>query len=107
MEKQNKVFIANSLDGYVADKDGGIDCLHSIPNPDSNDMGYASFPAQINALVIGLTTFETICGFDIDWPYQKPVFVLSNKLTSIPEKHKDKLVLIKGNLTEILKHIHD
>ncbi|SHJ20520.1 dihydrofolate reductase family protein [Aquimarina spongiae] len=81
MKKTNKVFIATSLDGYIADKDGGIDWLHAIPNPDNIDMRYNEFTSQIDALVMGRTTFETVCGFDIDWPYSKKVFVLSNSLT--------------------------
>jgi len=106
MEKRNSVFIATSLDGYIADKEGGIDWLHSTPNPDNIDMGYGEFNSQIDALVMGRTTFETVCGFDIDWPYQQPVFVLSNTLTDIPEKFKDKAHLVKGTLTEILEQIH-
>ena len=106
MQKSNKVFIATSLDGYIADKDGGIDWLHSIPNPDNIDMGYAAFMSNIDALVMGRTTFETVCGFDIDWPYQKPVFVLSNTLSVIPKKYKGKVELVKGNLNEVLQQIH-
>ena len=106
MENKNKVFIATSLDGYIADKNGGIDWLHSIPNPENIDMGYGEFASQIDALVMGRTTFETICGFDIDWPYQKPVFVLSNSLTNIPEIYEDKAFLVKGTLKEILGQIH-
>ena len=106
MERKNKVFIATSLDGYIADKSGGIDWLHALPNPDNIDMGYSEFISQIDALVMGRTTFETVCRFDIDWPYQKPVFVLSNSLTAIPEKYKDKAVHIKGSLKEILEQIH-
>ncbi|MEP5339664.1 MAG: dihydrofolate reductase family protein [Algibacter sp.] len=107
MKKKNKVFIATSLDGYIADKNGGIDWLHSIANPDNIDMGYSEFISQIDALVMGRKTFETVCGFDIDWPYQKPVFVLSNSLTRVPDKYKDKVVLIKGTLTGILDQIHE
>ncbi len=77
MEKKNRLFIATSIDGYIADKDGGLDWLNSIPNPDNIDMGYGEFTSQIDALVMGRITFETVCGFDIDWPYQKPVFVLT------------------------------
>ncbi|UOY06818.1 dihydrofolate reductase family protein [Muricauda sp. SCSIO 64092] len=103
---KNKVFIATSMDGYIADKDGGIEWLHSVPNPDNIDMGYGDFMSQIDALVMGRTTFETVCGFDMDWPYQKPVFVLSNSLKSIPPEYKDKAELVKGTLKEILEEIH-
>lgn len=106
MEKRNKVFIATSLDGFIADKNGGLDWLHAIPNPDNLDMGYPDFVAQIDALVMGRNTFETVCGFDVDWPYQKPVFVLSNSLNEIPEKYADKAFLVKGSITEILQEIH-
>ncbi len=103
---KNKVFIATSIDGYIADKNGGIDWLHSIPNPDGDDMGYASFMDEIDALVMGRNTFDTVCSFDIDWPYTKPVFVLSRSLNEIPEKYAGKAFLVKGTLTEILEEIH-
>ncbi len=106
MDKKNSVFIATSLDGYIADKNGGIDWLNSIPNPNNDDMGYAEFNNGIDALAMGRTTFETVVGFDVPWPYTKPVFVLSNKLKEIPESHKDKAFLVKGTLTEILEQIH-
>ena len=106
MNKKNSVFIATSLDGFIADKNGGVDWLHSIPNPDNNDMGYVEFNNGIDALVMGRTTFETVIGFDVPWPYSKPVFVLSNKLNEIPESHKDKAFLLNGTLTEILEQIH-
>jgi dihydrofolate reductase len=106
MNKKNSVFIATSLDGYIADKNGGTDWLHSVPNPDNNDMGYAKFISQVDALVMGRKTFETVVGFDVDWPYDKPVFVLSNTLKKIPESHKEKAILLNGTLTEILEQIH-
>lgn len=68
---KNIVYIATSLDGYIADRDGGLDWLHSIPNPDHSDFGWAEFMAGVDALVMGRTTFETVCGFDCDWPYNK------------------------------------
>lgn len=106
MEQKNNVFIATSIDGYIADKNDGLDWLQFVPNPDQDDMGYTEFTKGIDALVMGRTTFETILGFDVDWPYAKPVFVLSNKLEEIPASHKDKASLVKGTLTEILEEIH-
>jgi len=105
-KKKNSVFIATSIDGYIADKNGGIDWLETIPELNQIDTGYAAFTSQIDALVMGRTTFETVCAFDIDWPYQKPVFVVSTTMTEIPDKLKDKVHLVKGTLSEILQQIH-
>ena len=106
MEKKNMVFIATSLDGYIADKNGNIDWLHSIDNPDNLDMGYGSFTSNIDAIVMGRTTYETVLSFGIDWPYSVPVFVLSTTLNEIPEKLKGKVEIVKGSLSEVLETIH-
>jgi len=106
MKKKNSVFIATSLDGFIADKNGGIDFLDSIPGINTIDSGYASFNSTIDALVMGRASFDKVCSFDIDWPYEKPVFVVSNTLTEIPEKYAGKVFLLSGTLTEILDTIH-
>lgn len=106
MDRKNKVFIATSLDGFIAAKDGGIEWLHSIPNPEGIDMGYGKFFAEIDAVVMGRNTFETVCGFDMAWPYQKPVFVLSNSISAIPEKYRPHAELVQGTLQEVLEIIH-
>ncbi len=106
MERKNSVYIATSLDGYIADKNGGIEWLDAIEIPDNENMGYVKFTEEIDALVMGRTTFETVLGFDVDWPYQKPVFVLSTTLKEIPESHKGKAHLVKGTTTDILGQIH-
>lgn len=105
MEYQNLVFIATSMDGYIADRNGGIEWLHAIPNPDHSDFGYSEFVSTIDALVMGRKTFETVVGFG-EWPYKKPVFVLSNTLSELPVGYEDKAQLVKGTLQEILHSIH-
>ena len=94
-KNKNSVFITTSLDGYIADKQGEIDWLHSIPNPKSEDMGYIEFTRDSDAIVMGRITFETVCGFDVDWPYKKPVFVLSKALQEMPESHTGKAFIIR------------
>ncbi len=106
MDKRNIVFIARSIDGYIADKDGGIDWLHSVPNPNNLDMGYSELLSRIDAILMGRNTFEMVCSFDIEWPYKKPVFVMSTSLNTIPEKYKNQVALVKGTLTKILEQIH-
>jgi len=107
IEKKNKVFIAASLDGYIADVNGGIDWLNSIPNPDNIDMGYREFISEIDALIMGRNTFETVTAFDIEWPYDKPVFVLSNSMNQIPDAYINKAELVNGDLKEIIEAVHE
>ncbi len=106
MEKQNSVFIAQSLDAYIADKNDGLEWLESVPNPDGLDMGYSAFVSKIDAIVMGRITFETVCSFDCDWPYTVPVFVLSNSLNFLNKAYQDKAEIVKGSLTDVLKEIH-
>ena len=94
MDKKNSVFIGVSIDGYIADRNGGLEWLDMIPNTENSDMGYIEFTSDIDALVMGRTTFETVLGFDVDWPYEKPVFVLSTTLDEIPESHNGKAFLV-------------
>ena len=102
----NNVFIATSLDGYIADAQGGIDWLHEIPNPDQIDMGYSDFMAEMDALVMGRSTYETVRSFDMAWPYDKPVYVLSTSMREVPEELTGKVFLVKGDLTDVLETIH-
>lgn len=102
----NTVYIATSLDGYISDKNGSVDWLHCIDNPEASDFGFADFMAQVDALIMGRNTFEMVLSFDCDWPYSKPVFVLSNTLTEVPKGYEDKVFLAKGELTTILNDIH-
>jgi dihydrofolate reductase len=76
----NFVYIATSLDGFIARKDGNIDWLNDIPNPTQSDYGYYAFIDRIDAMLIGRMTYETVLSFNV-WPYTKPVFVLSRTLT--------------------------
>lgn len=102
----NIVYIATSLDGYIADKNGGLDWLHSTPNPDQVDFGWAEFIDSIDALIMGRTTFETVCGFGGDWPYPRPVFVLSNTMTGIPADYREKASVVNGPLPALVHSLN-
>jgi dihydrofolate reductase len=73
------VFIATSLDGFIAREDGGLDWLPAESEPH----GYTEFIATVDAIVIGRKTFETVLAFDA-WPYEtRPVIVLSTTLSAV------------------------
>ncbi len=100
----NYVYLATSLDGYIATSDGGLDWLYAVPNPDNDDYGYADFIEGIDALVMGRKTFEKVLTFD-SWPYTKPVFVLSNSLNPLPEVVKNKAEKVSGELSVLVKQL--
>ncbi|MAS93991.1 MAG: diacylglycerol kinase [Verrucomicrobiales bacterium] len=100
----NYVYIAASLDGYIATVDGGIDWLEDAPNPSGGDFGFADFICQIDALVMGRGTFEKVLEFD-HWPYTHPVFVVSNSLGSVPEHLEGKASIVSGSPSEVVKEL--
>ncbi len=100
----NFIYIATSLDGFIAKKDGSLDWLFEIPNPEASDFGFSEFIKTIDAILLGRNTFEKVLTFP-EWPYVKPVFVLSNTLQSIPNYLKNKVEIIKGNPGPVVKEL--
>jgi len=102
---KNHVFIATSLDGYIADKQEKLDWLPT-PAQSEGDLGFQKFMDSIDAIIMGKNTFNLVCSFDGAWPYSKPVFVLSNSLKTIPSKFQDKVSLLKGKPSNIVSELN-
>lgn len=66
---QFKLFIATSIDGFIAREDGSIDWLDSIPHAENVDYGYSEFMSKIDTVIMGRKTYEDVIGFDVEWPY--------------------------------------
>jgi dihydrofolate reductase len=73
------VFIATSLDGFIARSDGGLDWLLSRDDP-GEDHGYDAFLKGMDGIVMGRGSFEAVRALGVPWPYPKPVVVLSRSL---------------------------
>lgn len=63
------LYIATTLDGKIARKDGSLDWLYALPNPNQTDYGYKQFLSTIGANIMGKNTYKEILGFGVDWPY--------------------------------------
>lgn len=63
------LYIATSLDGFIAKPDGNLDWLTSFPPPPNGDYGYASLLHRIGTILMGRKTYEELLGFGIEWPY--------------------------------------
>ena len=97
-------YLAASLDGYIADSSGGVDWLNSLPNPDQSDYGFSQFFDSIDAMLMGANTFRTVQSFG-DWPYTKPVFVLSRSIKQVPEGFEGKIEIVEGDVIRVLKNL--
>lgn len=77
------VYIAVSLDGFIARKNGDIDWLTG--GESGEDYGYADFMSTVDHVVMGRNTFEKVLSFG-GWHYEKKVIVLTSRdLTLAPE----------------------
>lgn len=106
MKSSVSVFIAASLDGFIARKDGSLDWLDKANEvaPKGEDCGYKAFMNSIDALVMGRNTFEKVLSFNCPWPYVgTPVVVLSSKDLTIPEELKNSVSQASGSPESILK----
>ena len=63
MSRRVLLFIATSLDGYIAGPGGSLDWLFT-----DEDYGYDAFIEGVDTLAMGRHTFETVMNFG-EWPY--------------------------------------
>ena len=99
------VYIATTIDGYIAKKDDGLDWLETFSPPldDPNeDYGFKKFMSQIDALVMGKNTYKIAASSDY-WPYEgKRVVVLSSTLSSVC----DKAEIYTGDIQYLVEKLH-
>ena len=75
------LYIAMSLDGFIADETGSVDWLSKYHDV---DCGYEHFLEQIDGIVMGRTSYEQVLTFG-DWPYpNQKSYVLSSKTIENP-----------------------
>lgn len=74
-------YIAASLDGYIADSDGGVGWLDAFQDV---DYGFDRFFAEIGTVVLGRATYDQVLGFG--WPYagRRGLVVTSRPLDDPP-----------------------
>ena len=104
MPLKASVFIATSLDGYIAREDGGLDWLMGATQS-ADDHGYAGFMAGVDTLVMGRGTFDKVMTFG-EWPYPETrVVVLSSSLEALPRGVSERVELHPGPIPALLEHL--
>ncbi|MEM1055959.1 MAG: dihydrofolate reductase family protein [Bacteroidota bacterium] len=71
------LYIAQSLNGFVAERDGGVGWLPEPP--EGEDFGYGAFWDTVDALAMGRTTYDQIRSWGA-WPYEdRPALVFTSR----------------------------
>ena len=91
------VYIATSLDGFIAREDGALDWLPPGPGLEGEeDYGYKSLMDTVDTVVMGRHTFEKVLTLG-DWHYKnKHVVVLTTHGVTIPPELADFVDVMSG-----------
>jgi dihydrofolate reductase len=109
MKIQCHVFIAISLDGYIAREDGQIDWLeqYNATLPKGEDCGYASFYDSMDCIVLGRKSFEKVLSFS-QWPYSgKRVIVMSRSANEREQAQTHHVVFTSETPTELVARLEN
>lgn len=102
--KKIKLYIATSIDGFIARPDGNLDWLMKYPINFETNYGYDSFYESIDTVVMGGRTYHSILAMDVKWPYQdKNNFIV----TRHPVEAQDNIKYITSNIVEEISHLRE
>lgn len=101
MDKRKCVlYIAMSLDGYIADINGGVDWLNNVSG-DGSDNGFYLFTKTVDTVLMGRKSYEQILTFG-DWPYNDmDTYVFSQTL----REKVDGIKIINRNPGDLLSEL--
>jgi dihydrofolate reductase len=96
------LYIAASLDSYIATEDGGVAWLEAFQLP-NEDYNYGAFMANVGAVIMGGRTYRQVLTFG-DWAYKG---VVSYIVTSQPlaDHPNDNVRKVEGNFPELVQQI--
>jgi dihydrofolate reductase len=100
------VFIAASLDGYIARSDGAIDWLMAIEDPEGEDYGFVDFMKTVDTIVMGRHTYDKVIELG-GWHYgATPVVVLTSRRPTLPAAPQSAVVEpMSGHPREIVARL--
>jgi dihydrofolate reductase len=94
------LYIATSLDGYIARDNGDIDWL-SMVESQNEDYGYKDFLKSVDTVIMGRRTYDQVLTFG-DFPYKdKKCYVISR--TTRPKE--DYVEFFNGDICKLISKI--
>jgi len=101
MNEKRKVvlYIAESLDGFIAKEDNDISWLSIVEKP-NEDYGYNDFVNTIDTVIMGRKTYDKVLSFGMEFPHKyKKTYVLSRTLDGANENVR----FYNGNINDLIK----
>ncbi|MFC3931301.1 dihydrofolate reductase family protein [Streptococcus dentapri] len=104
--KKVKLFIAMSLDGYIADSSGNIDWLRGHGNENENIDSYSEFVKEIDTVIMGWNTYHQIVTelSPIEWVYSD---FMSYVITSKEHLSSEKIHFLNTKPSELVQRLKE
>lgn len=111
------IFIAPSVDGYIATEDGGVHWLETAGKPLSDkesssdlmkhfNMSMPNYMKDVDCMIMGRKLMEVLSSYNLtpeQWPYgDTKIIVLSNTMKEPSENLKDKVEMYSGSIPELI-----
>ena len=94
------LYVAQSIDGYIAREDGSVDWLEPGTG---EDYGFHSFFNDIEVVFMGNTTYKQVLSFEGEFPYKgKDVFVITNDMN---KQNDEYATFLSGKLSKYIDKI--
>ena len=98
MSRKVILYIATSLDGYIAGPDGSLDFLSMVAK-EGEDYGYSDFIKTVDTVILGRKTYDKVLTFGIPFPHaDKQTFVI----TKTSRASTDNITFYSGDLNELV-----
>lgn len=95
------VFIAQSLDGYIAREDGSLDWLDSVQR-EGEDYGYEAFVSNTDTVLMGRKTYEKVLSFGVEFPHKnRNTYVITRQ----PQISEGNIHFYSGDLSQLIEQI--
>lgn len=101
MSRKVVVFIATSLDGYIATEDDSLEWLFAVEG--EGDNGYSEFYDSIDTIILGKRTYDWIMEHEKgNFPYENKNCYVFSRTTQGANDHVE---FVQGNIVEFIDHL--
>jgi dihydrofolate reductase len=95
------LYIAQSLDGYIASPDEGLSFLNTVA-VEGEDYGYTDFVATCDTVIMGRRTYDKVVAMGVPDPHPgRTLYVI----TRTPTASQAEIHFHSGDVVELVRHL--